>query len=274
MPADPGGARLIKDDKKLLTTRKLKDSELSTIFIVAIIAVAALGIYFVLFPMFTNMNDLTDDIDSLRAQEYEYRAQISQTESYLEQYKEAQADYNRFFSYFYSPMDPEIIDERITSMLIAHDMTPASLSMTTLNVEGVSPYFASELRVNPVPDLTGADGDGQITPVPPIGDISGEDVNVGDYFPDQEQPDFADSYAFVYTVNVSAYGNRDNLYTFLAQVAPMTAMIVTAFDFTDSVSEKGSDGKTITTPGQINMEIKMYVLIDGVPARDFGTGGL
>jgi len=271
MPADSSGARLIKDDKKLVTTRKLKESEISTLFIVAIIAVAALGVYFVLYPMFTKMNSLTDEIDALQAQEYSYRAQISQTEMFLEQYKEAQADYNRFFSYFYSPMDPEIIDERITSMLIAHDMTPASLSMTTLTVEGVLPYFAEELRINPVPDLSEFPEDGQVTPVPPIGEIGNEQVNPGDYYQSPEDEIQADCYAFVYTVTVSAYGDRNNLYTFLSQVAPMTAMEIVSFDYTDAISQKDSDGKTTTTPGQINMQIKMYVLIDGVPARDFGA---
>ena len=272
--ADAGGARFIKDEKKLVTTRKLKESEISTIFILVIIAIAALGVYFVLYPMFTNMNSLTDEIENLKVREYEYRAQIAQTEIYQEQFRDAQSDYNKYFTYFHSPMDPEIIDERITSMLIAHGMTPASLSMTTLAVEGVSPYRAEELRVNPVPEVVDPPGDEQVTPVPPIGDIGDEGIDVGSYFPDAaEDAPAADSYAFVYTVSVNAYGDRDDLYTFLSQVSTMTAMEVMFFSFTDSVSEKDSAGKTVTTPGQINMDIKMYVLIDGVPAREFGADG-
>jgi len=269
--ADAGGARLIKDDKKILETKKLKENEVSMIVILAIVAVAVLGAYFVLFPMFTNMNTLNDEIDALKVQEYEYKNQIAQTELYKQQYQDAQADYYKFFTYFHSPMDPEIIDERITSMLLAHDMTPATLSMTTLNVEGVSPYYADELRVNPVPELLDPQEEAPITPVPPIGDISDMPVDDGAMDPELAGP--ADSYAFVYTIDVSAYGNRDNLYTFLAQVAPMTAMHIISFDFTDPETTRDADGVSTTTPGQINMQIKMYVLIDGVPARDFSEGG-
>jgi len=265
--ADIGGARLIKDEKKLVTTKKLKDSEVSMLVILAIIAVAALGIYFVLFPMFTNMRALTSEIDELQMKEFEYKNQIAQTEIYQQQYKEAQSDYYRFFSYFYSPMDPEIIDERVTSMLIAHGMTPATLSMTTLNVEGISRYYAQELRANPLPETVEPPVDGEVTPVPPIGELNDDPATS----PEQVTP--ADAYAFTYSVNVGAYGNRDNLYTFLAQVAPMTAMHVVYFDFTDPITTKDSSGRSTTTPGQINMQIKMYVLIDGVPARDFGATG-
>jgi len=265
MAADAGGARFIKDEKKLVTTKKLKESEVSMLFILAIIAVAALGIYFILYPMFTNMRSLTDEIEDLQKQESEYKIQIAQTEIALKEYAEAQADYYRYFSYFYSPMDPEIIDERITSMLIAHDMTPASFNMTMLNVEGIPPYMADELRANPVPETT----------EPPAGQeppAEGPEAGLPGV-PDQTiaPPTVADSYAFVYTVTVSAYGNRDSLYTFLAQVSTMTAMHVTSFNFKDPSTERDADGRATTIPGEINMQIKMYVLVDGVPARDFGT---
>jgi len=274
--ADTGGARFIKDEKKFLPDKKLKDSEISMLFILAIVAVAVLGVYFILFPMYTNMNSLTNEIDEMQAKEFEYRDQIAMTEIYQKQFKEAQSDYNSFFNYFHSPMDPEIIDERITSMLIAHNMTPASLSMSTLMVEGVPPYVAQELLVRPVPDITEPQEDSTTTSVPPVGDTGdmpyegaeAADASLAD--PDDSIP--ADNYAFVYTITLSAYGNRDNLYTFLAQAATMTAMKIVAFDFTDPETTTDSDGKSTTNPGEINMQIKMYVLIDGVPAREFGAG--
>ena len=265
--ADAGGARFIKEEKSsfLPTTRKLKDSEVSTIAIVAILAAAFLGFYFVLFPMFTKMNSLEDEIVGLRAQQSEFKNQIAQTEIYKNQYREAQANYYRYFTYFHSAMDPEIIDERVTSMLIAHGMTPASLSMTTLESFAVFPYVAQELRANPLPDTEGA-AEGQAE-APAAGTNAGDGIADAEDIYNQLQDAAAAagdaSYSFVYTINVSAYGERANLYTFLAQVATMTAMYVTSFDFTDPMED---------TPGQINMQIKMYVLIDGVPARDFGGG--
>ena len=275
MAADAGGARFIKDEKKLVTTKKLKDNEVSMLFILAIIAVAVLGIYFVLYPMFTKMNSLTEQIDELKATESEYKFQIAQTEIFQQQYEAAKLDYNKYFSYFHSPMDPEIIDERITSMLIDHKMTPAALSMTTLNVEGVPPYFADELRANPVPEPIGPEDEAPAEDTPAAGaeDPYADEEQLNNYNEEAAQAAGNVSYAFVYTVNVSAYGERDNLYTFLAQVAPMTAMHVMSFDFTDPTSTRGEDGKTTVTPGQINMQIKMYVLIDGVPARGFDASG-
>jgi len=269
--ADAGGARFIKDEKKMVSTRKLKQNELSMITIIAIIAVAALGVYFVLLPMFTNMGALTDEIDQLKAKEYEFKNQIAQTELYQQQYQEAQDDYYKFFTYFYSPMDPEIVDERITSMLLAHEMTPASLNMTTLSVEVIPPYYAQELRANPLPESTDPQDDTTDNQASPADDMAGEGDLLYDTADDAAQAVEGASYAFVYTINVSAYGERDNLYTFLAQAAPMTAMHIISFDFSDPVTTS-ADGTATTTPGQINMEIKMYVLIDGVPARDFGAG--
>jgi len=148
--------------------------------------------------------------------------------------------------------------------------------MTTLDVEGIPTYYAEELRANPLPETLDPQEDGYETPIPPVGDISDtpyDDPASAAADAPPEQIGSADSYAFVYTVTTNAYGNRDNLYTFLAQVAPMTAMHVVYFDFTDPVTTRDADGKSITTPGQINMVIKMYVLIDGVPARDFGAPG-
>jgi len=270
--ADAGGARFIKEEKKFITTKKLKNNEVSMLIILAIVAVAALGVYFVLYPMFTNMRGLTDEIDELKARELEMRTQISQTEIFQKQYDEARADYNQFFSYFYEPMDPEIIDERITSMLIAHRMTPASFSMTTLTVEGIPKYMAQELRTNPVPEPTDPEAEGAEAPPDGTGTAAADE---GQYLDDTSaeaaQAGGDESYAFVYTVNVSAYGERDNLYTFLAQVATMTAMHVISFDFTDPKTDRDAEGTTTTTPGEINMQIKLYVLVDGVPARDFGA---
>jgi len=272
--ADAGGARFIKDEQKIVMPKKLKESEVSMLVILAIIAVAALGVYFVLFPMFTNMRELTGEIDELQAKQYEYRNQIAQTEMFQQQYKEAQADFYRYFNYFYSPMDPEIVDERITSMLIVHEMTPATLSMTTLEVEGVPPYLAQELRANPLPESIEPQQEEAPATPPPAEDMPADDPTAqAEPEPVPEEEAIVDAYAFVYTVNVSAYGTRDMLYTFLAQAATMTAFYVESFDFTDPVTTKDTDGRDIVTPGQINMQIKMYVLIDGVPARDFGAGG-
>jgi len=220
--------------------------------------------------MLTNMNSLTKEIEEMQDKEFEYSNQIALTEMYQKQFAEAQADYKKYFTYFHSPMDPEIIDERITGMLIIHDMTPASLSFTTLEVEGVPPYFAQELRVNPVPDTTEPTEEEPVAPVPPDGESEDEPYDIAEE-PEPEYAVPANNYAFVYTINLSAYGVRDNLYTFLAQVAPMTAMHVISFDFTDPETTRAEDGTTTTTPGEINMQIKMYVLIDGVPASEFGS---
>jgi len=269
--ADAGGARLIKDDKKLIVTKKLKESEVSMLVILAIIGVAALAVYFVLLPMFTNMRSLTGEIDELKMKELEFKTQIAQTEIYQNQFDEAQASYYRFFPYFFPPMDPEIVDERVTSMLIAHDMTPATLNMTTLEVEGISPYYADELRANPVPEILEPEEEAPELTAPPAGGADDMLADQGGTAAEPEGP--ADSYAFVYTVTLSAYGDRDNLYTFLQQVSGMTAMHVISFSFTDSQTTRDEAGVSTTTPGLINMQIKMYVLIDGVPARDFGAGG-
>ena len=271
MAADAGGAKFVKSENSFLPTKKLKESEVSMLVILAIIVVAVLGVYFVLYPMYKNMSSLTEDIEGLKATEFEVKNQIALTESFEQQFKEAESNFNRFSAYFYPPMDPELIDKRVTSMFIAHNMNPFNFNMTSLAVESIPPYMATELRANPTPDTTetteeapaGATEDAAANP---------EENQANESVQDPAQATGGESYAFVYTVNVSAYGDRNNLFTFLSQVATMTAMEVESFNFIDPRSEKDQDGKTTTIPGEVNMTIKMYVLVDGVPARDFSTG--
>ena len=281
MAVDAGGARLIKEEKQNVSLKSLKSNEIQMLFTLVIVAVAALVIYFILLPMYNGLADLEKDNDDLRNQEYEIRNQIAQAPGYQNMHDEARADYFRYIAYFYSPMAPELIDERITSMLIAHGMTPATLTMTTLTVEGIPAYMAQELRADPVPipldsvadEEQAADNSGQAN-------AEGGGSNLEDAADAAEAAanpteEIFDDYAFVYTVSVSAHGDRNNLFTFLAQVAPMTAMYVTDFSYIDPVTEKASEpgGKDIVTPGVINMTIKMYVFVEGVPANPQANSG-
>jgi hypothetical protein len=258
------------------------------LFALLIVGIAVLTGYFLLLPMFTNLSALTDERDALKIQEDEMRLQIARTAEFQDMFDDAQAEYFRYISYFYEPMEPEMIDERITSMMIAHEMIPASLSMTTLVVEAVPLYMADVLRVSPVPVpldsgagaadgvAGGADGSGGSSGSG--GGANGADSPAFDAAneaggteaaPTPTQAQAADeygSYAFVYTIKATAYGKRDSLYDFLAQAAPMTAMEVTSFSYTDPTS-KASGEKDAASLGSINMEIKLYVFVEGVMAK-------
>jgi hypothetical protein len=258
MAIEPGSARLIKEEKQGSPLKRLKSGEISMLFTLVIVAVAALTIYYVLFPMYTNLAVLEKENEALRIEESNMRTQIDLATGFQEMYDEARADYVKYIAMFYGPMEPELIDDRITNMMISHEMTPTSLSMTNLTVEGVPPYMVEELRTNPVPAPPNEGGEG------PVADTSG---TAGTADESNSAPQEFNDYAFVYTVSVSANGKRDNLYTFLAQVYPMTAMEVVNFTFSDT-DEKGS-----LVVGTINMTLKLYVFAPGVPAnQQTGTG--
>jgi hypothetical protein len=250
--------------------KKLKNREISMLFMLAIVGIAALTIYFVLFPMYTNLSVLEAENETLRAREIEMSTQIDRSAGYQQMHDEAKTDYSRYISYFYRPMDPETIDERISGMLIAHGMTPSTLTMTGLQVEGVPPYLAQELRAAPVPkpldirkDESTAAEDGQESSGSGTASADAGDP-VGEAAPASPGQEEFEDYAFVYTVTVSAQGDREHLYTFLAQTAPMTAMEVTGFSYDDPVDKN--------TPGTVNMTIKLYVFVEGVPANEQAGG--
>lgn len=273
MAFENGNARLIKEDKKA-PSLTLKPREVNMLFALAIVGIAALVIYFILLPMFTNISVLEDDIDAMEAQRGEYVLQIAKTREFKDTYEKALSEYSEYSSYFYGPMIPEMIDERITSMMISHGMTPATLTMTTLEVEEVPHYKAEELRANPVPEIPEEGAD--IAENPKGGSSeTGNPMDQGDAAEaaagtaaENKGGGKSGSYVFVYTVEASAYGDRDELYTFLAQVGPMTAMEVTAFSFEDATKVKSTTAgeKDIVVPGTINMEIKLYVFVEGVTA--------
>jgi len=264
MAIESSGAKPQKEAKKGVTLKKFSNKEITMIFALVIVAIAALGAYFVLFPMFTNLATLSLEIDRTKAQELEHRNQIAQLETFQEIYDEARADYLKYISYFYVPMVPEHIDERITGLLIENEMTPATLVMTLLGVEPIPPYMAEELRVSPVPipivdeeeDEKTEDADSEAEDAE--ADAAAEPDEAADT--EEEEDEY---FAFVYTVTVGAYGDRENLFSFLAQTAPMTSMEITFFGYGDAINTR-----EVTKPGEITMEIKLYVYVEGVAAAN------
>jgi len=273
MAVDAGGARLIKEEKQSVSLKNLKSGELKMLLTLVVVAVAALTIYFILFPMYQGLAVLEEENKTLRTQAAEAQNQIDKIPGFQNMLDEARNDYYRYIGYFFNPMEPELLDERITSMLIAHGMTPSAFSMSTLEVQGIPPYEAQELRANPVPVPLGSEdeetGEGQ------TGSALENAAENAEAAAEGAEEIIYDDYAFVYTVTVTAHGDRNNLFTFLAQVAPMTAMFVTDYSYTDPVvTEPTTPGGTkTTTPGIINMTIKMYVFVEGVTANEQATAG-
>jgi hypothetical protein len=278
MAVDAGGARLIKEDKQALSAKSLKNSELKMLLTLVVVAIAALTIYFILLPMYQGLAVLEEENITLRIQESEYTNQVDKIPDFQNMLDTARSDYYRYVGYFHRPMEPELLDERITSMLISHGMTPSSFTMTTLEVKGIPPYFAEELRANPAPLPLGAEGEET---------AEGEQAEAGggtvldnaaenaEAAAEGAEVAVYEDYAFVYTINVSARGDRNNLFTFLAQVAPMTAMYVTEFSFTDPIVTPATTpgGTATTTPGIIDMTIKLYVYVEGVTANEQASAG-
>ncbi|MDR3305837.1 MAG: hypothetical protein LBS85_07450 [Clostridiales Family XIII bacterium] len=121
--------------------------------LVILVVLGALG-YFVAYPALQNYTALTADLETLQSKEMEYRNQIAQTPAYQKQYDEAKAKYDKYLTLFYTPMDPEMIDATITSMLLECNLSPTSLSMVPLQSEAVPVYVPVALVPDPVPPQT------------------------------------------------------------------------------------------------------------------------
>jgi len=262
-----GNARLISDEKIDSGFKKLSQKERTLLFILAVVAIAVLGVWFLLLPAYNSISTVYEELETLKSQEFEYRNEIMLAEMYEKMLDDAQAEYEKYSSYFYDLMEPESIDERITGMLTDNGMTPATLSMTLLEVKGVLPYTVSELRVNPVPKPVDSEADnegGESDSGEPAGD--GAET-------DKDDAEAKDSKSFVYTVNITAHGERDNLYDFLTQAAGMTAFEVTSYSFgtkiaTTEAAAASDAAANADSQELIKIEIKLYVFVEGVAVED------
>jgi hypothetical protein len=251
--------------------KALSKREQIMIYLVVIVGVIAAFVFFVAIPAMDNLTTLQTEADELQAQEMEYRQVISQTATYNQMYDEALAAYNKAKKKYFKPMKPETLDEKVTGYLVDAGFDPQTLSMSTLNVEGVPSYLPTVLRPTAVPEVSdpdttsegAVDGDG----LTPKEETEAAAAAADSGYAEQEAAT-GGAPAFVYTVNVSVEGEWSNLYKLLDKVRKKSGIEIISYQYNESAApvDISNPSASVASKDSVNMVLKLYVYVKGVPA--------
>ncbi|MDR2586917.1 MAG: type II secretion system protein M [Coriobacteriales bacterium] len=118
----------------------------------AVIAVVAVVVFLVVLPALNQISELEAEVSALQQQKSEVHIEPDRTAEYQEAYDAAVLDFENYRRFYYPFMDPETIDRTVTNMLLANDLEPVLLTMSTLQLEVVPGYSAAQTLVpRPVP---------------------------------------------------------------------------------------------------------------------------
>jgi hypothetical protein len=274
--------------------KALSKREQIMIYLLVIVAVVGGLVFLVIIPALDNLTTLQAEVDDLKVQEMDYRHVIAQTDNYLTMYDEAKTTYNKAKKKYFKPMKPETLDEKVTGYLTDAGFDPETLSMSTLNVEGVPPYYASVLNPTAVPEPANADtaSEGAIAEGTE-GQTPAETTENAAAAADSGYADAVASMGgaptFVYTVNVSVAGEWSNLYRLLDAVKKKSGIEIVSYQYnaanspssaggsastgtTDGVGSAAGTANTIAQKDTISLIIKVYVFVKGVPASTGDSG--
>ncbi|MDR0817755.1 MAG: hypothetical protein LBN35_03860 [Clostridiales Family XIII bacterium] len=278
-PAVKSGPAEKKSNPVASAFRNLSKREQIMIYALVVIGVIAALVFLVAIPAMDNLTALQDETADLKNQEMEYRQVIAQADSYHEMFDEAQTTYKKAQKKYFKPMKPETLDEKITGYLMDAGFDPSTLSMSTLNVEGVPGYTAPILNPTAVPELPDTDtatadiavtdgGAEDNADAAAAGGAGAEGADTGTEVADTTAAEGYDEAAanmggapaFVYTVNVSAQGEWSNLYKLLDTVRKKSGIEIISYQYNDASGGQTASKDTVT------MVIKVYVFVKGVPA--------
>lgn len=239
--------------------KNLTKREQVMIYGLVIVAVAAILIFLILLPAMTHISELSAEVSELQIQEQEMRMTIASAPSYESTYEESEKRFNAFKKQLYTPMDPESLDEMVTSFLVDSGLTPKDLSMTVLQQTQIPAFAPPALTAEATPT---AGTDGAVTTDTGSTDASGGGAAGG-------------VQAYVYTISISVEGDRTDLANLSENIAKTTGYELNSYTFQSS-EEDIVEG--ITNKGTIQAMISIFVYVDQatgstLPALDSSTLG-
>jgi hypothetical protein len=221
--------------------------------------------------------------------------------TYEEQSAEAAQKYAENQTFFYSPMEPEKVDESVTNLIVASKLKPVSLSMNTLSSYDAVPYDPLEFVESPLDDLdtagagesggaeTSAETDAEAADDSSRGTIGSAPVasdtldQNSDTLPDITQGGSSDVptiptdfVGYTYDVNVSATGTMQQLYNLLAMVNENKAMHIVRLDVGASSSGSGSSGSSNSNSANsdrsFSLQFRLYVYVPIAAVKELASG--
>lgn len=223
--------------------KNLTKREQVMIYGLVIIVVLAVLVFFILLPALTQMSELKEEASNLEEQELEMRLAISSVSQYDNTFEESEKTFKTLKKHLYTPMEPESLDELVTSFLVESGVTPKNLNMTVLQQAQI-PEFAPGT-------LVAADA-------PQAG--TGAAVTENTEQSSQDTSENSDGIqAFLYTVSVSVEGNKTDLAKMVDKAKKTSGLELRNYKFTTDDNDM-SEG--ITTKGTISATISVFIYVD------------
>jgi hypothetical protein len=260
---------------------KLSKREQIMVVVLVVLVLGAALVYFAIVPAVKNYNNITDEIEKLRTEESQMQSDIAQKEVYLAQYDAAKIRYDEALLKYNKPMDPETLDETITTLVSDAGFEPNSLTMSSLTSEGVAPYTTRTLEANSVPILdpvippdadpaTGAAGEREAADAAlatPGGATADSDAapneSVESTGSAEGTAELAGEYSsYVYSLDVTVDGTYTNLQNLISSMSDVNGLYLTTYSY----DTKASDvilGSTFSKRGtqQFALTFKLYVFV-------------
>lgn len=223
--------------------KNLTKREQVMIYGLVIVAVVAILVFLIILPAMTHISDLQAEVSELQIEDNEMRLTIASAESYEQTYEDSQKKFNAYKKQLYTPMDPESLDEMVTSFLVESGLTPKNLNMTVLQQTQIPTFSPAPLTAKGVP-VTGTDG----ALAEDTGDEESTEGSAG-----------GGVQAYVYTISISVEGNREDLARLSDNIANTTGYELNSYNFTTGETDI-TEG--ITNKGSIEAMISVFVYVD------------
>jgi hypothetical protein len=256
--------------------QRLSKREQVMLIVLIVLVIGAVLIYFAIIPASKNLKKTHKEIETLRATEMQMRDDIAQLPIYKTQYDEAKLRYDTAIGKYNTPMDPELLDETITSLMTDSGFDPSSLTMSAIASEAISPYTAAKLEANVVPIVepptgtsgSSTDGDTE-TSAPAAG--NDPDAVLDGSSPAVTPPSgqaatntegLSGPSAFAYSITATGEGTYKNLLNILTQVKTINGLYLTTYSYDATASEviSGASNKPKGTQS-FSLTFKLYVYV-------------
>ena len=241
--------------------------KIMVIALIIIVLVGGIG-YFVIMPALDKLTTLQEEIDSLETQQITIQNQIALKETFAQQLKDAKVDYEKYQTVFFPQMSPERIDEMITSAIHDCGLRPVSLTMSQIQTEPVPMFSPQMLEINST-----SSGEEEVIEEEPV---EGEEESAeGEEATEEEMEELPIStdgpYSFVYTVDITAAGGRENAYALLDTMLATDALKLISFQYTppqDAINNASDILSGVptqeATEGAVLMQVKLYAFLPGI----------
>lgn len=214
------------------------------IYGLVVIVIIAVLVFLIILPALTNLSELDSEVSELQNKKMEMEYAISQVDDFEERYVAAEKAFKSYKKQLFLPMDPESLDELVTSLLVDSGLTPKNLTMSPLQQAQLPAFAPTALQSQGTPQV-GTDG----------ALVENTDENTDE----SADGDVSGILTFMYTANVTTEGDRADLTRLIDNTNSTSGIEIAEYSYAEG-SNDIIEG--ITTKGTVTATIYVYVYMD------------